>query len=117
MVNLLQEHYGINTVHATQSLDINGDDVHKKDQNAGSTRKKNQKLNRSDNGGGKETTMIKNSISSTALTSQDLVKCQPSAQKNSDTYSCKYLPQYFTKTDPRYLYFHHFVVICIIFIF
>ncbi|KAK7376652.1 hypothetical protein VNO80_02066 [Phaseolus coccineus] len=96
----VKEHYGINTVHATQSLDINGD-VHKKDQNAGSTRKKNQKLNRSDNGDGKET-MIKNSISSTTLTSQDLVKCQPSAQKNSNTYSCKYLPQYFTKTDPRF---------------
>ncbi|XP_022638315.1 Fanconi anemia group J protein homolog isoform X2 [Vigna radiata var. radiata] len=102
-----KEHYGINTVHATQSLDINGDDVHKKDQNACSTRKNNQKLNKSDNGDGRETTMIENSISSPTLTSQDLVECEPSARKNSSTYSCKYLPQYLTKTDPRFTAIMH----------
>ncbi|KAG2390597.1 Regulator of telomere elongation helicase 1-like protein [Vigna angularis] len=101
-----KEHYGINTVHATQSLDINGD-VQKKDQNACSTRKNNQKLNKSDNGDGRETTMIENSISSPTLTSQDLVECEPSAQKNSSTYSCQYLPQYFTKTDPRFTAIMH----------
>jgi len=117
MVNLRQEHYGLNTVHATQSLDINGDDVRKKDQNACSTRKNNQKLNRSDNGDGRGTTMIENSISSPTLTSQDFVECQPSAQKNSNTYSRKYIPQYFTKTDPRYLSVSFTIVICMIFIF
>ncbi|KAL5185843.1 12-oxophytodienoate reductase 1 [Glycine soja] len=96
-----KEHYGINTVRATQSLGLNGDVVQNKDQNAWFTRKKKQKLNKSGNGDGRETSVIENNISFPTLTSPDLIESQPSAQKNSNTYNCKYLPQCSNQTEPR----------------
>ncbi|TKY57576.1 Fanconi anemia group J protein-like [Spatholobus suberectus] len=97
-----KEHYGINTVHATQNLGLNGDDVQNKDWNARFTIKKNKKLNKSGNVDGRETSMIENNISFPTLTSQDLVESQPSAQKNSNTYKCKYRPQCCNQTEPRF---------------
>ncbi|KAH1214736.1 Fanconi anemia group J protein [Glycine max] len=97
-----KKHYGINTVHATQSLGLNGDVVQIKDQNAWFKRKKNQKLNKSGNGDGRETSVIENNMSFPTLTPQDLVESQPSAQKSSNTYNCKYLPQCCNQTEPRF---------------
>ncbi|KAK7402386.1 hypothetical protein VNO78_14615 [Psophocarpus tetragonolobus] len=98
-----KEHYGINTMHSTHNLGLNGDDIHKKDKKTWFTRNKNHKLNKFGNGDGRETTVIGNSISFPTLTFQDLVESQPSAQKNSNTYNCKDIPQCCNETEPRFV--------------
>lgn len=61
------------TVHVTQNSGFNGDGVQNKDKNMRFTRKKNQNLNRSGNGGEQETSVIGDDI----------------AQRNSYTYNLK----------------------------
>ncbi|XP_020217515.1 Fanconi anemia group J protein homolog isoform X2 [Cajanus cajan] len=97
-----KEQYGINTVHATKKLGLNDEDVQNKDRSARFTRKKNQKLNKSDNGDGRETSLIQTNISFPTLTPQDLVESKPLAQKNSNTYKCKYHSQCCNQTEPRF---------------
>ncbi|RDX73613.1 Fanconi anemia group J protein-like protein, partial [Mucuna pruriens] len=96
-----KERYDMNTVHATQNLGLNGDDVQNKDHNARFTRKKHQKLNKSGCGDGREASVIENNISFPTLTS-DLVESQSSAQKNSNTYNCKYRPHCCNQAEPRF---------------
>ncbi|KAJ1411488.1 P-loop containing nucleoside triphosphate hydrolase [Sesbania bispinosa] len=81
-----KERYGMNKVHVTQNLGLNGDGVQNKDQNMKFTRKKNQKLNKSGDGGEKETSVIEDNIS-IPIGSLDLTRSQPFAQSNNNTYN------------------------------
>ncbi|KAJ1392938.1 ATP-dependent helicase, C-terminal [Sesbania bispinosa] len=81
-----KERYGMNKVHVNQNLGLNGDGVQNKEQNMRFTRKKNQKLNKSGDGGEKETSVIEDNIS-IPLGSLDLTRSQPFAQSNSNTYN------------------------------
>ncbi|XP_073220587.1 uncharacterized protein [Cicer arietinum] len=84
-----QERYCMNTVHATQNLDLNGDGVQNKDKVTRFTRKKSQKLNKSSNGGEKETLVIEDNITIPIPSSCSLAESQSSDQRNSNTYNFK----------------------------
>ncbi|XP_039689401.1 Fanconi anemia group J protein homolog isoform X2 [Medicago truncatula] len=87
-----KERYGLDTVHATTNLNLNDDDgVQNKDGNMWFPKKKNQKLNKSRNGAEKETSVIEDKISipTPSLSSHNLGESQPSAPRNSNTYSFK----------------------------
>ncbi|PNX83119.1 fanconi anemia group J protein, partial [Trifolium pratense] len=85
-----KERYGVNTVHPTKNLDLNGDDgVQNKDGIMKFTKKKNQKLNKSRNGGDKETSVIEDNISIPISSSHSLAESRPPAQRNSNAYNFK----------------------------
>ncbi|XP_050887551.1 uncharacterized protein LOC127092709 [Lathyrus oleraceus] len=84
-----KERYGTNTVHATENLDLNGDDgVQSKDGIMRFLSKKNQKL-KSRNGGEKETSVFEDNISIPMRSSHNLAESQPSAQGNCNKYNFK----------------------------
>jgi hypothetical protein len=80
------------TLHATKNLNLNDDDgVQNQDGNMWFPKKKNQKLNKSRNGAEKETSVIEDKISipTPIPSSHNLGESQPSAPRNSNTYSFK----------------------------
>ncbi|WJX15585.1 DNA helicase [Trifolium repens] len=85
-----KEKYGVNTVHPTKNLDLNGDDgIQNKDGIMRFTKKKSQKLNKSRNGGDKETSVIEDNISIPISSYHNLAESRPPAQRNSNTYNFK----------------------------
>lgn len=87
-----KERYGLVTLHATKNLNLNDDDgVQNQDGNMWFPKKKNQKLNKSRNGAEKETSVIEDKISipTPIPSSHNLGESQPSAPRNSNTYSFK----------------------------
>jgi hypothetical protein len=80
----------VNTVHPTKNLDLNGDDgIQNKDGIMRFTKKKSRKLNKSRNGGDKETSVIEDNISIPISSYHNLAESRPPAQRNSNTYNFK----------------------------
>lgn len=94
----------MNTENVTQILGSNGS-VQNKDETMKFTRKKNQKLNNSVNGGEKETSVIEDNIPIPILSSRDIAESRPLAQWNNAAYNFKdhSKPLCFNLTDRYFL--------------